>query len=290
MLFDRDIKVLHIEPTDACNAACPQCARETDVTFNKDDLYHLSVEQIKDLVDVDTIKNLNKIYMCGNYGDPAAGRNTLELYKYFRNINPTITLGMNTNGGLRSTAWWTELGGLLNTQKDYAVFSIDGLADTNHIYRVNVKWDKVIENAVAFIRAGGNAHWEMLVFDYNKHQVDTAEQLAKELGFKWFRAKVSRRFNLFPIEFLKPPTGWTYPVVTKGAIECQALKDKSLYISATGKIFPCCWLGTTNYTVDQFDVVKGSWTTDPIQMCEITCTKYEGGTSYTNQWQREVEF
>lgn len=289
-LFDRDIKVLHIESTDACNAACPQCARETDTTFNKNDLHHLTVEQIKELVDVDAIKHLDKIYMCGDYGDPAAGRNTLELYKYFRSINPTITLGMNTNGGLRNTAWWSELGSLLNTQKDYTVFSIDGLEDTNHIYRVNVKWDKVIENAKAFVSGGGNAHWEMLVFDYNQHQVNSAEKLAKELGFKWFRAKVSRRFALHPVEFLKPPTGWVNPVVTNGVIECHALKDKSLYISATGKIYPCCWLGTTNYTIDQFDIVKASWTASPVQICELTCTKNQRGTSYTNQWQREVEF
>jgi MoaA/NifB/PqqE/SkfB family radical SAM enzyme len=77
-------------------------------------LHHLSVEQIKELVDDDTIRNLDKMFMCGNYGDPAAGKNTLEIFRYFRSINPTITLGMNTNGGLRSIDWWQELAEILN--------------------------------------------------------------------------------------------------------------------------------------------------------------------------------
>jgi len=289
-LANQDVQVLHIEPTDACNAACPQCSRETNTTFDKTDLHHLTVDQIKDIVDEDSIRNLNKMFMCGDYGDPAAGKYTLEIYRYFRSINSTITLGMNTNGGIRNTDWWSQLGGILNTQKDYAIFSLDGLSDTNHIYRINVNFDKVIQNARAFIRAGGNAHWEMLVFEYNQHQISQAEQMAKDLGFKWFRAKVSRRFQLYPVEFLRPPTGWKDPTVSSGAIDCQILKDKSLYISATGKLYPCCWLGITDYTIDHFGAVTNSWNNNPIKVCADTCTKNTEGTSFTNQWQREVEF
>jgi MoaA/NifB/PqqE/SkfB family radical SAM enzyme len=286
-----NIKILHIEPTDACNAACPQCARETDTTFNKNELHHLTVSQLANLIDESIIKNLTKVFMCGDYGDPAASKHTLALYKYFRNINPNIVLGMNTNGGLRDVNWWTELATLINKEKDYVVFSIDGLEDTNHIYRVNVAWDKVINNAKAFISAGGNAHWEMIVFKHNEHQVKQAQQLAKELGFKWFRAKVSRRFEHTPVLFLQAPAGWTSPIVTNGSIECSALKDQSLYISAKGIIHPCCWLGSTQYVIDDFNNIQHSWeTSTPNKTCASTCTKNISGTSYTNQWQREIEF
>jgi len=295
-LANQDVKILHIEPTDACNAACPQCLRETDVTFNKNDLHHLTVEQIKGLVDEDSIRNLSKMYMCGDYGDPAAGKHTLEIYRYFRTINPTITLGMNTNGGLRGVNWWQELAEIMyqpnKYPQEYVVFSIDGLSDTNHIYRVNVDYNKVIANAQAFIRAGGRAHWEMLVFDYNEHQVDSAEQIAKDLGFKWFRAKVSKRFRTHPVDFLQPPKAWKDPVVTKGDISCQALNESGLYISAKGVVYPCCWLGSDpQLTLLNFNTVQTSWATDtPNKICYDTCTKNTVGTSFTNQWQREIEF
>lgn len=283
-------KILHIESTDACNAACPQCGRETDKTFDKTDLHHLTVDQIKDVVTTDIIRNLDKMFLCGNYGDPAAGQHTLEIYRYFRSINPNISLGMNTNGGLRSTNWWADLAGILNQPKDYVVFSIDGLEDTNHIYRINVSWAKILENAKSFIKSGGVAHWDMLVFEHNQHQVDLAQQLAKMLGFKWFRAKVSKRHDVSPVTFLNKPKGWINPVVSEGSINCHALKEQSIYISAKGILYPCCWLGyNSKYTLNKFDHVKDSWSSNPIDTCKDNCTQNNTGSSFTNQWQREIE-
>jgi len=283
-------KVLHLEPTDSCQAACPQCPREVDSTFDKKNLHHLSVDQIKNILSTDTISHLDKMFMCGDYGDPAAGKHTLEIYRYFRSINPTISLGMNSNGGLRDTFWWSELGHILNNEKDYSVFSIDGLEDTNHIYRINVNWDKVIENAQAFISAGGSAHWDMLVFEHNEHQVEECEKLARDLGFKWFRAKVTRRHETYPVSFLNLPSGWKNPIVELGDISCQALNENSRYISATGLMYPCCYLGTTDQTIENFTTIQESWKTTPHENCNSTCRQIKNITSFTNQWQREVEF
>ena len=283
-------KILHLEPTDSCQAACPQCNRELDTNFDKRNLHHITIEQIRNLLGDNVIGSLNKMFMCGDYGDPAAGKHTLDIYKYFRELNPSIQLGMNTNGGLRNTAWWRDLACIINRQQDYVIFSIDGLEDTNHIYRVNVVWKKVMENAQAFIQAGGRAHWDMLVFEHNEHQVDECEHLAKDMGFKWFRVKVSKRHNTAPIKFLNPPKNWRDPVVTSGHINCQALAEDSRYISATAKLFPCCYLGMTDKTLDKFDEVQNSWTSIPHVTCKQTCTEYENVTSFTNQWQREIEF
>lgn len=281
-------KILHLEPTDACNAACPQCLRETDRTFNKKNVHHLTVEKIQSLkIDITA---LDKMFMCGNYGDPAAGKYTIKLYQYFRDINPTIALGMNTNGGLRSGNWWAKLAKLLCQQHDYVVFSIDGLKDINQIYRINVNWDTLMRNVNTFIQSGGNAHWDMLIFEHNQHQVEEAKQLAKDLGFKWFRAKVSKRFETFPVSFLRPPKGWSDPVVKKGTIECTALKESSLYVSANGIAYPCCWLGNTTYDITKFDSIKESWDSEPNITCTQTCSTNRLGSSFTNQWQLEVEF
>jgi hypothetical protein len=58
----------------------------------------------------DQIAALDKMFMCGNYGDPAAGSYTLEIYQEFRKLNPNIVLGMNSNGALRNAQWWHQLG------------------------------------------------------------------------------------------------------------------------------------------------------------------------------------
>ena len=290
MLTYPNIKILHIEPTDVCQAACPQCGRELESSFNKHSRNHLSVDTINNLLGINTIKCLDKMFMCGNYGDPAAGKHTLSIFKYFRQINPNITLGMNTNGGIGTNKWWTSLAKILNQTKDYVVFSIDGLEDTNHLYRKNVNWNKVINNATTFINAGGNAHWEMLVFEHNQHQIDKAKEMATNLGFKFFNNKVSQRFRYFPIENLNPPKFYKDQNI-EGDISCVAIQEQSLYISATGKIHPCCWLGYQNgYTIEHFESIQKSWTTkNPQIVCKQSCSTNNTKSNFNNQWTARIQ-
>lgn len=284
----RRIKVLHLESTDVCQLACPACARETDPEFNKYQLHHLTVSQIQKHFSDRVIKNIEKMYMCGVYGDPAAGKYTLDIYRWFREINPDITLGMNTNGALQTTFWWHGLAKILNQPKDYVVFSIDGLEDSNSTYRINSSWSKLMANIEAFISAGGRAHWDMLVFKHNQHQVDACEQLARSIGFKWFRAKVSKRPAYRGLE---APVNWIQPRINTGPIKCQALNEKSAYIDAHGRLSPCCWLGArqSNFITDLKEV-QSSWKTDsPNTVCQSTCSTNKNKTTFEEQWQREVD-
>lgn len=288
MLTLRDIKVLHLESTDVCQAACALCARETDPDFKKDRQHHLDLYKILKVFDQEKIQQLDKMFMCGNYGDPAAGKHTLDIYREFRKLNPDIVLGMNTNGGLQTTFWWYELAKILNQPQDYVVFSIDGLESTNATYRRNVVWNKLISNARSFIEAGGSAHWDMLVYRHNQHEVDACEQLARDMGFKWFRAKVSKRGFTNELQF---PVGWQVPEIHAACVDCHALKEQSTYIDAQGRESPCCWLGSTqkNFVTD-FESIQSSWNSaQPNIVCLDTCGTTAGSTRFTDQWQRETE-
>jgi hypothetical protein len=282
-------KVLHLEPTDVCQAACPSCARETDVEFDANQRHHLTVEQIKQHLSDSDIANLDKMFMCGSYGDPAAATYAVEIYNYFRSVNPDIVLGMNTNGGLKTPNWWRQLARLFNQPRDYVVFSIDGLEDTNHIYRKNVNWSTLIRNACHFIEAGGSAHWDMIVYRHNEHQVDACEKLAKELGFSWFRAKVSKRPLADNLEY---PVTWDRLQYIPGRIDCHALKEQSVYIDAQGRISPCCWLGSrqSNF-IHNIEQVQKTWdTNEPNLTCATSCTAQENITNFESQWRKEVQF
>ena len=227
------------------------------------------------------------MFMCGNYGDPAAGYHTMSIYQWFRSENPGITLGMNSNGGIGNTFWWHGLAQILNQPQDYVVFSIDGLEDTNHEYRVNVNWTKVMANAEAFIAGGGAAHWDMLVYGHNEHQVDACEQLARSMGFRWFRAKVSKR----PLaKRLELPVTWQRPEQRSTKITCHALKEQSVYIDAQGRISPCCWLGSRQRDfVTDFDAVQRSWNTQsPNSVCAKACGTEDTSTNFDKQWVYEI--
>lgn len=191
----RDIEVVHLEMTEACNASCPMCARN----LNGGDVNpylsgrELSISDIEHIFTIDFVRQLKRIYMCGNYGDPAVAKDTLEAFAYFRQHNPNLFLSMHTNGSMKRPEWWAELAQIIG-RKGYVVFGLDGLEDTNHLYRQGTVWTNIMRNVEAFIRAGGRARWDFIVFAHNEHQVEAAEELSKQMGFEKFQYKKSARF------------------------------------------------------------------------------------------------
>lgn len=266
-----DIRAVHIEITERCNLACLMCDRNInggDVnpylegrTLKFDDLYRAFPPSF--------IKQLKKIYFCGNYGDPILAGDLLQIIKYFRNHNKELNIGVITNGCSKPSMWWRELAKVVS----YVRFGIDGLCDTHKIYRQNVIWDLVIRNAKAFIDAGGYAIWDYLVFKHNEHQVLEASLLAKEWGFKEFVVKKTGRFfSTEKLEGKNEHMGLEKPscacnineslkrekklvekygnmdsYLDQARIECKALKSNEIYISAEGIVLPCCWLAGQMY-------------------------------------------
>lgn len=191
-----NIKRLHIELTSRCNASCPACNRNISggpiaPNITPEDLY---IEDIQKMFPAEILKNIELINYCGNLGDPGIARDLFEVVDFFKqNASPRLVQVIRSNAGMRTPEYWTKLGKLFQwTHKpdhifshNAVVFSVDGLADTNHIYRRGVVWDKVWENMRAYSLAGGYGVWEFLIFDHNKHQVDEARELANQLGFEF---------------------------------------------------------------------------------------------------------
>lgn len=190
-----DIKTVHLEITENCNASCPMCARNINGGEDNPHLKNneLTINDCKVIFTPEFISQLDRMYMCGNFGDPVAAKDTLEVFEYFRQHNSKMNLCMYTNGSAKKPEWWAELAKVLG-KNAYVVFSLDGLEDTNHLYRQNTVWSKIMENAQAFIDAGGRARWDFIVFAHNEHQVEEAEALSKKMGFEKFQYKKSARF------------------------------------------------------------------------------------------------
>lgn len=254
----QDIKDIHLEITSKCQARCPMCPRRISGgplnPFIK--LDEITLDVFKKWFELDFIKQLDSLFMCGNLGDPIISKDTLEIYQYLREANPNIRLAMHTNGSARDPEWWQRLAQL----KVKVTFGIDGLADTHHLYRISTDFNKIIENARAFITAGGVAKWHMLVFAHNEHQIEEARTMSKQMGFVDFSIKHTSRFKqdyLQVIDDMGRPTHRIKPTQTsldmiplaeaaqkevKPHIVCKAQKFKQLYVSACGNVSPCCWL------------------------------------------------
>ena len=215
-MWNDKVTQVHWEPTDKCNSGCAMCPRYDSSGFELSTLENVewTLESFKKAWTVDFIKDLNKVLACGNFGDPCACKEFVDMYEYMREINPNIELACNTNGSLRTPDWWGRLGKVITQRTDrkggYCTFSIDGLEDTNHLYRRGTVWKNIMRNAEAFIAAGGEAHWDFIVFEHNEHQVDEARELAIKMGFKNFNVKRTTRWNRYD------NGQGSYPVVWKG--------------------------------------------------------------------------
>ena len=265
-----NLNTINAELSNYCNSACPMCPRfDLNLNLIKDitNNAHTTLKIIIDKIGPAVLSKINHFYSCGVLGDGAMNPECYEIYEYVKSCGAKAT-ALYSNGGLRNTEFWKSLA---STQTQ-VIFAIDGLEDTNHLYRRNVKWTKLIENVEAFINAGGHATWDYLKFKHNQNQIEQAELLSKKLGFKKFRLKETTRWDDFDsegnwverdhikldnykLEKIERDTEASGHHVTqktkvkesftKAKINCWSYhKNKSeIYIAANGDVSPCCWLG-----------------------------------------------
>ena len=190
-----DIKSVHLELSTLCNSICPWCPRYRNFSPNINPNItegSYSLDRFKKHFPKDFIERIEFWTFAGDYGDPCTASEILLIIEYILSIKD-CAIQINTNGGMRTTGFWHELGKLMREDRDklftpyqkrYVIFSVDGLEDTNHIYRRNVRWNKVINAMRAYSNTGARGIWEFLKFKHNEHQTTAAGELAKELGFE----------------------------------------------------------------------------------------------------------
>ena len=190
-----NIDEYQLEITTYCNAACPQCPRNNNGAGVNP---YLTLEHLpRDIIDVafteELCNRLRQVFFCGSYGDPIMHPDFLDILRDFRRKCPTLWLYIHTNGGAHDTGYWAEMADIIGGY-GRVDFNIDGLADTNHLYRRNTNFNKIISNATSFIGSGGRAVWNYIIFEHNQHQVKQAQELSSLLGFREFKYRATGRF------------------------------------------------------------------------------------------------
>lgn len=317
MINYNSIRSVHLEISSRCNASCPLCPRnvagfDTDLGFP---VYDMSLKEAQTIFPPSFIKQLTNLLINGNFGDFVTARDNLDIVKYFVDSNPNIDILISTNGGARP-AIWSELGKIPNVRVGFA---LDGLAGVHELYRRNTRWETVINNAKEFIASGGYAIWRMIKFKHSADQVEQCRVLSKELGFKEFdllfdgrdsspvynkagdlvyeigESNIDSKYPATVIEW----QSWTnpgalpenriaeYPTIPiKSKIVCESNKKKEIYVTATGEVYPCCWLGM--YPLLEH---KHAWQLDNHQTKSIAISNnaLEHGIEKSIEWFNAIE-
>lgn len=246
-------------------------------------LAHLDLDVFYKMFSPAFCSQLRLVYFCGNYGDPNMHPNLLRMVDHLK-AHGVKAVSIFTNGNALSKHSWAKLAQAMSCKNDQIIFAIDGLEDTHHLYRYGANWKRIISNAQTFISAGGRARWDLLLFEHNIHQVREICFLAKELGFQAIKIKKTKRFqsarNFFSKELNELETSaLSLPKEQKAKdqkefldiiekygshkdyfqqtpISCRAKNSGSIFLDFSGKVWPCCWIGSDVYADQWTDFKK----------------------------------
>ena len=274
-----ELKTIHLEISNNCQASCPMCSRNINGGLDNPliQVNDWTLDEFKTIMSTQVLNQIETFYLCGTFGDPMMNKDLIEMCRYAKETNPKLYIHIHTNGGARKEEWWKELAEALPVNHR-VVFALDGLEDTHHLYRIGTKYETVVRNAQAFIAAGGIAEWAFIVFLHNEHQVDEARKRANKLGFKHFTTKNSSRFVMEPkspavdkhgnvTHYIEPSSftpmkfidkkvieNWR-KILSDAVVECKVLQDKEVYIDAHKDFYACCWLANIPYSHISEDAV-----------------------------------
>ena len=296
MIIDKDkLEWIQLDITARCQAMCLECARnirgkEINPDIGKANTWDMPLETFKKAVTPSMLQNsLNKVIFNGNFGDPCIHPGFIDICKYIvEHAHDDLKLRISTNGAMFNNEYWTKVGKVLAPLKYHTIiFALDGLEDTHPIYRRNTKWQDVIDHAKAFIKEGGQAEWQYIVFEHNRHQTNRARELSKKYGFKriFFKGDevddtgsarnfkkavegstktkapetkkhtkveidVSERKGFKKAKKIVDEIKYKKPTnfLDTAKISCQWYDTKGMYIEYDGTVWMCCWIGDMHKT------------------------------------------
>ena len=288
------IEWIDIELTSYCNIACPGCLRQekskqVNHILNKD---MIKFSDLKKWIIKEELNNLKLLNFCGSIDEPTTHPEILKIVDHFSKF---VEINIASNGSTKTKDFWKNLG-------EYGIsvfFGIDGTnQETLEKYRIGSNFTKIQDNYRSFIKSGGKATWQFIVFEHNEHLLKEAKKISEEEGFVNFRTIYSHRKGSG--EVMKKNN-------EEQEVFCKYGNQKRIFINHTGALIPCCYLNSeslelhANKTIktkfgkkyielgsvlsnnlkynsisevlngDLFEYIIDSWSKDPIEKCWQTC-------------------
>jgi sulfatase maturation enzyme AslB (radical SAM superfamily) len=173
-------KSVHIELSSHCNLSCPGCSRTKLIKEKNLQHFSLTVDDVKNILLLNN--DIQTIIFSGAISDPIYYKELFSVLEHINSLENRPRLIFSTNGSGKKPDWWIQFGKLLKTQ-DMVNFAVDGLEDTNKIYRVGSDWKSIL-TGIQTLRETNldlSIRWVYCVFEHNYHQVSEAYNLSKKL-------------------------------------------------------------------------------------------------------------
>jgi MoaA/NifB/PqqE/SkfB family radical SAM enzyme len=278
---------LHIELTSRCTLACPACARtvwnnllKTPIAKND-----LDIDSLEKFLDCEKGRNIDRFLLCGDLGDPIYYPHLFDFIKRFRD---TKTFDIRTNGSYQTESFWKTLASLLGPN-DTVIFGIDGLEDTNHLYRRNSDWNSIMLGVDIMSKSSAKVLWQTIIFKYNQDSIAKIQEFAESKGAIFFTKK-SHRFNddtLIPEkEHVETQFLFKHEYDKTEPIKIVAICDKERVITSDGYFFPCNWIRHPQvFYKSELWKQKAQW----LEKLKLDNTNLDQALITINEWGQYVE-
>lgn len=240
---------LSIEPTTACNLACPECPSGLKQFTRPTGKLNLELHERM-------LQQVHKSVFYINYyfqGEPFLNPKFLSIIRQAKQYNIYTATSTNAHFIDQKKAEEIVASGL-----DRLIISIDGLTqETYENYRVHGKLEKVIEASKWLIAAKKEAKrktpfliFQLLAVAPNEHEIPEIFQLGKSLGIDEVRIKTAQLYDyqngnpLMPknekYARYKQQKDGTYKLKYKTGNHCWRMWSGSV-LTWDGKVVPCCF-------------------------------------------------
>lgn len=240
---------LSIEPTTACNLACPECPSGLKQFTRPTGKLNIELHER-------ILQQVHKSVFYINYyfqGEPFLNPKFLSIIRQAKQYNIYTATSTNAHFIDQKKAEEIVASGL-----DRLIISIDGLTqETYESYRVNGKLDKVIDASKWLVAAKKEAKrktpyliFQFLAVAQNEHEIPAIYQLGKTIGIDEVRIKTAQLYDyqngnpLMPknekYARYKQQKDGTYQLKYKTGNHCWRMWSGSV-LTWDGKVVPCCF-------------------------------------------------
>ncbi|SUD49600.1 Uncharacterised protein [Nocardia otitidiscaviarum] len=242
----------------------------------------MDLARLRRCVPDDVLAHIHTVDICGAYGDPAIAPELLDICAHIHATSPTAAIRIYSNGGLRSPDWWARLATIPGVSAIFAIDGLDTNAvyrrkvDTDKALRNakafidaggHAQWDYIAfahnehEIDTARTRADELGFAEFHVKKtarFLRPLYEPAPELRPGDGID--AAPIYDRTGAIVGE-LRPPADtrlvnevvlWAREIEARAeyfdaffdscTIRCLALATDQVFISASGHVYPCCWM------------------------------------------------
>ncbi|MFQ5455471.1 MAG: radical SAM/SPASM domain-containing protein [Nitrospirota bacterium] len=239
-----------IDPANICQLRCALCSTGTKLSTRKRG--YMKFTTFKKIID-EVAPYVLHIYL-HNWGESLLHKEIVRFIRYAKRYKVAISISSNLSFPLTEE----EADSLITSGLDTLVISIDGInKETYARYRIGGDFDRVIANARLLVERKMKLNskspfleWQFLKMRHNIHEVETAREMAKELGvdniafgsivlpFGMNDAKLAEEW--FPEEEFKNRRRYDMQDSDMGR-ECWWLWRAAVF-NWDGTVSPCCYV------------------------------------------------